>query len=145
MIIREAEKSDLEGLLELYLHLHENEKPLITLELISLWDEIIQNPDYHLMVGEVDGKLVSSVTLVVVKNLTRGLRPYALIENVVTHRDYRCRGYAQALMQKATGTARSANCYKIMLLTGAKVESTLRFYEKCGFNCKDKTAFILWL
>jgi GNAT superfamily N-acetyltransferase len=48
-------------------------------------------------------------------------------------------------MQKATEKARSANCYKIMLLTGAKVESTLRFYEKCGFNRKDKTAFILWL
>ena len=145
MTIREAEKSDLEGLLELYLHLHENEKPSVTPELISLWDEMIQDPDYHLMVGEVDGKLVSSVTLVVVKNLTRELRPYALIENVVTRREYRCRGYARALMQKATEKARSANCYKIMLLTGAKVESTLRFYEKCGFNSKDKTAFILWL
>ncbi|NLO39823.1 MAG: GNAT family N-acetyltransferase [Ruminiclostridium sp.] len=145
MTIREAEKSDLEGLLELYLHLHENEKPSVTPELISLWDEMIQDPDYHLMVGEVDGKLVSSVTLVVVKNLTRELRPYALIENVVTRREYRCRGYARALMQKATEKARSANCYKIMLLTGAKVESTLRFYEKCGFNRKDKTAFILWL
>ena len=145
MTILEAEISDLEGLLELYLHLHENEKPSVTPELISLWDEMIQDPDYHLMVGEVDGKLVSSVTLVVVKNLTRELRPYALIENVVTRREYRCRGYARALMQKATETARSANCYKIMLLTGAKVESTLRFYEKCGFNRKDKTAFILWL
>ena len=145
MTILEAEISDLEGLLELYLHLHENEKPSVTPELISLWDEMIQDPDYHLMVGEVDGKLVSSVTLVVVKNLTRELRPYALIENVVTRREYRCRGYARALMQKATEKARSANCYKIMLLTGAKVESTLRFYEKCGFNRKDKTAFILWL
>jgi ribosomal protein S18 acetylase RimI-like enzyme len=145
MTIREAEKSDLEGLLELYLYLHENEKLPVTPELLSLWDEMIQNPNYHLMVGEVDGKLVSSVTLVVVKNLTRGMRPYALIENVVTHKDYRCRGYAQALMQRATEIARSANCYKIMLLTGAKIESTLHFYEKCGFNRNDKTAFIQWL
>lgn len=145
MTIREAEKTDLEGLLELYLHLHENEKLPVTPELLSLWDEIVQNPDYHLMVGEADGKFVSSVTLVVIKNLTRGMRPYALIENVVTHKDYRCRGYAQALMNKAAEIARNANCYKIMLLTGAKIESTLRFYEKCGFNHKDKTAFIMWL
>lgn len=145
MKIREVEKTDLEGLLELYLHLHENEKPAVTEELASLWDELVQNPDYHLIVGEVDGKLVSSVTLVVIKNLTRGMRPYALVENVVTHKDYRCRGYAQALMKRAEETARSANCYKIMLLTGAKIESTLRFYEKCGYNQKDKTAFIQWL
>ena len=32
-----------------------------------------------------------------------------------------------------------------MLLTGSKQESTLRFYEKAGYNCKDKTAFIQWL
>ncbi len=145
MTIREAGNFDLEGLLELYLHLHECEKLPVTPELISLWEEMIQNPDYHLLIGEVDGKLVSSVTLVVIKNLTRGMRPYALIENVVTHKDYRCRGYAQALMQRAAEIARNANCYKIMLLTGAKIESTLRFYEKCGFNSKDKTAFIQWL
>lgn len=35
--------------------------------------------------------------------------------------------------------------YKIMLLTGAKNESTLKFYEKCGFNSRDKTAFIKWI
>lgn len=145
MTIREAEKNDLEGLLELYLHLHEKDKPPMTQDLTSLWDEIHENPDYHLIIGEQDDRLVCSVTLVVVKNLTRGMRPYALIENVVTHQDYRQRGYGQALMKRALDIARSRNCYKVMLLTGSKEESTLRFYEKCGFNRKDKTAFIAWL
>lgn len=67
-----------------------------------------------------------------------------MIENVVTHRDYRRRGYARALMQRAVNIAESRSCYKIMLLTGAKDEGTLQFYEKCGFNKKDKTAFIKW-
>jgi len=31
-----------------------------------------------------------------------------------------------------------------MLLTGAKDENTLRYYERCGFNSKDKTASIKW-
>ena len=48
-------------------------------------------------------------------------------------------------MQKAVEIAKSAGCYKVMLLTGAKNENTLRFYEKCGFNSKDKTAFIKWI
>lgn len=145
MLIREAEKTDLDGLQELYLHLHEKGKLPEIPELTSLWNEIIADENYHILVGEIDGKIISSVTLVVVKNLTRGMRPYALIENVVTHKDYRRRGYAGALMQKAVDIARSSGCYKIMLLTGAKDEGTLRFYEKCGFNSKDKTAFIRWI
>ena len=38
-----------------------------------------------------------------------------------------------------------ANCYKMMLLTGSKEESTKRFYENAGYNSSDKTAFIRWL
>lgn len=145
MLIREVVKSDLDGLQELYLHLHESEKLPETPQLKLLWDEIIADENYHILVGEIEGKIVSSVTLVIIKNLTRGMRPYALIENVVTHRDYRCRGYASALVQRAVYIAKSRSCYKIMLLTGAKDEGTLRFYEKCGFNRKDKTAFIKWI
>jgi len=145
MIIREVMKSDLDGLQELYLHLHEKEKLPETPELISLWNEIIADENYHILVGEVDGKIVSSVTLVIIKNLTRGMRPYALIENVVTHRDYRCRGYAQTLMKRAVDIAASKSCYKVMLFTGSKDENVLKFYEKCGFNSRDKTAFIKWI
>mgnify|MGYP000911690902 CR=1 FL=1 len=145
MIIREISKSDLDGLQELYKHLHEDEKLPETIELVSLWGKIIADENYHILVGEIDNKIVSSVTLVIIKNLTRGMKPYALIENVVTHKDYRCRGYAQFLMQRAVEMAENRGCYKIMLLTGAKSESTLKFYEKCGFNSKDKTAFIKWL
>ncbi|UZQ85709.1 GNAT family N-acetyltransferase [Thermoclostridium stercorarium] len=145
MQIREARKGDLDGLQELYLHLHETGKLPETPELISLWNEILADENYHILVAEVEGRIVSSVTLVVIKNLTRGMRPYALIENVVTHKDYRRRGYATALMDKAMDIARDSGCYKVMLLTGAKDENTLRFYEKCGFNSKDKTAFIKWI
>lgn len=41
--------------------------------------------------------------------------------------------------------AKKEKCYKIMLLTGSKEESTLNFYRKCGYNSEDKTAFIQWL
>ena len=48
-------------------------------------------------------------------------------------------------MNKASEIAVENNCYKIMLLTGSKKDSTLNFYEYCGYNRNDKTAFIKWL
>ena len=101
--------------------------------------------NHHIIVCEVDGKLVSSCVCVIIPNLTRNIRPYAFIENVVTHADYRGKGYATACLNYAKGLAVKANCYKMMLLTGSKSESTLNFYKRAGYNCMDKTAFIQWL
>jgi GNAT superfamily N-acetyltransferase len=145
MIIREVKSNDLDKLQELYLYLHESEKLPNTGQLLKLWREIIEDKNYHIFVADHDGILVSSVTLVIVKNLTRQMRFYALIENVVTHKDYRGKGFASALMNKAYEIAKSEGCYKIMLLTGSKETKTIKFYENCGFNCKDKTGFIKWI
>lgn len=103
------------------------------------------DPNYHLLIGEVSGELVSSVTLVVVENLTHNMRPYAVIENVVTHANYRGSGYATTLIAYARELAIAAGCYKIMLLTGSKREETLRFYERCGFDRYAKQAFLMKL
>lgn len=145
MIIREVLKNDLDSLQELYMHLHETGKQSFCVELEVLWNEIIADNNYHIFVGEIEGKIVSSVTLVTIKNLTRNMKPYALIENVVTHADYRNKGYASKIMNKACEVATCSGCYKIMLLTGSKSNSTLNFYANCGFNCEDKTAFIKWI
>jgi GNAT superfamily N-acetyltransferase len=145
--IREAGLSDLDALQELYrFHLVETPPPPAEESAaLVLLRKIAADPDYHLLVGEEDGRIVCSVTLVVVKNLTHGGRPYALIENVVTHADFRGRGFASKLMGRAGEIAGASGCYRIMLMTGSKKESTLRFYENCGYNRNDKTGFVKWL
>lgn len=145
MRIREAEYKDLKPILELYLHLHEKEVPEESELLRQTWDKIISDKDHHLIVCEEDGKIVSSCVCVIIPNLSRQVRPYAFVENMVTHQEYRGKGYATACLDYAKKVAEESNCYKMMLLTGSKEEKTLRFYQNAGYNSSDKTAFIQWL
>lgn len=145
MSVREIRANELHALLELYLHLHESKIPDNTEYLARTWQTITEDKNHHIFVAEENGQLVSSCVCVIIPNLTRGVRPYAFVENVVTHKDYRNRGFATAVLEKAKQTAIDCNCYKMMLLTGAKDAETLRFYQKAGYNSGDKTAFIQWL
>ncbi|MCR4779636.1 MAG: GNAT family N-acetyltransferase [Ruminiclostridium sp.] len=144
-MIREINENDLDGLMKLYMQLHGNPFPEMTADVMRKWRKVLDDPDHHIIVAEEDGKIVSSCVCVVITNLTRGQRPYALIENVVTDEAYRKRGLASACLDYAKDIALRENCYKMMLLTGSKEESTLRFYERAGYNRNDKTAFIQWL
>lgn len=145
MDIRQAEKADLQQLLTLYTQLHGDGIPEISEHVDNLWDGILSDKNHHIIVGLIDDEIVSSCVIVVVPNLTHNQRPYAIIENVITHEAYRNRGYATSILDYAKNIAKSKNCYKIMLLTGSKKESTLSFYERAGYNRNDKTAFIQWL
>lgn len=144
-MIREANRDDLKDILELYLDLHETEIPEDSEHLSDIWEQIISDENHHLIVCEEDGKIVSSCVCVIIPNLTRNVRPYAFVENVVTHRDFRGKGYATECLNFAKGIAVTNNCYKMMLLTGSKSEEILNFYKKAGYNSTDKTAFIQWL
>lgn len=144
-MIREIESRDFDSLMNLYMQLHDNPFPEKTPEVMALWDRITKNKDHHIIVAEEDGKIVSSCVCVIIENLTHGMQPYAFIENVVTDKDYRKRGLATACLDYAKEIALRERCYKMMLLTGSKMESTLRFYERAGYNSNDKTAFIQWL
>ena len=145
MEIREAENADLEQLIELYMQLNDNEMAVFDDRLWAIWREILADKNHHIIVGEIDGDVISSCVIVIVPNLTHYQRPYALIENVVTLEGYRGKGFATQILHHAKEIARRENCYKIMLMTGSKQKSTLRFYERAGYNRTDKTAFIQWL
>ena len=144
-MVREAKREDLDSLLKLYLFLHEERIPDHDRHLTETWEQIHGDRNHHLIVNEVGGQIVSSCVCVIIPNLTRNVRPYAFIENVVTHADYRKKGYARECLDYAKKIAQQENCYKIMLLTGSKKAETLHFYEEAGYNSSDKTAFIQWL
>ena len=144
-MVREIQYDELKELLELYLSLHEDFIPEQSESLENVWNEILNDKNHHLLVNIIDGKIVSSCVCVIIPNLTRNIRPYAFVENVVTLEEYRGNGYATECLNYAKKIAVANNCYKIMLLTGSKDEKTLSFYRNAGYNSSDKTAFIQWL
>lgn len=144
-MVREIYENELSKLLNLYLYLHEKSVPERTEHLKTTWETIIKDKNHHIIVNEADNKIVSSCVCVIIPNLTRNVRPYAFIENVVTRKDCRGRGYATECLNYAKEIAKMENCYKMMLLTGSKEESILKFYRSTGYNSSDKTAFIQWL
>ena len=138
--IRPAEENDLPPLLALYHHLHPDDPEMEPNLSIERFAEMLAHPGMTIFVG-VSGETISStVTLIVIPNLTRGGQPYALVENVVTDARFRQRGHAGALIRHAFEHAWQQGCYKVMLLTGSQDPATLKFYEGCGF-VQNKTGY----
>jgi GNAT superfamily N-acetyltransferase len=140
---REIRESELKELLALYRHLHDEDYPLPADSVIEgVWDRIQADPNQHYFGVFVDGRLTASCVLIVVPNLTRGCRPYGIVENVVTHADERRKGHGREVLKAALEYAWEKNCYKAMLLTGRKNEGIFRFYESAGFDRHAKQAFL---
>ncbi len=139
--IRPARPQDLSGVLALYRQLHPHDAVLDLAAAAPAWSAVLSSGLTTPFVADVAGRVVSSCTLAIIPNLSRGGRPYGVIENVVTHADHRRTGLGRAVLHAALDKAWSANCYKVLLATGSQKEATLRFYEGVGFQRGGKTYF----
>ncbi len=140
VVLREAERDDLAGLLELYRALNPADRDMSAEEADTAFAAILAQPGLSIFLATEGEDAVATATLQIVPNLTRAARPYALIENVVTLENRRGRGYGRAVVRHAVEAAFAANCYKVMLLTGRQNPEVHAFYESCGF-VQNKTGF----
>jgi len=135
---------DLAKLLALYDHLHRTDDPLPAQEQVeAIWVRILSDDSHLYMGGFLGETLISACNAVVVPNLTRGTRPYAVIENVVTHAEHRRTGAGTKVMRRLIDECIARGCYKIMLISSADRDSAHAFYESLGFDKKSKQAFVL--
>ncbi len=143
---RHIGQDELPALIALYKFLHETDEPLPEeKKLQKIWSDFLADPKVHCLVAEADNKPVATCVLTIIPNLTRGARPYGLIENVVTHGDHRAQGIGTGLLKYAQEIARENNCHKVMLITQRQLDSTLRFYDNAGFQRNGRTAFVAYL
>ncbi|MFC3068115.1 GNAT family N-acetyltransferase [Phenylobacterium soli] len=139
--IRPARPDELAGVLALYRQLNPGDPVLSLAAAEPAWSALLTSGVTTTFVADLGGLLVASCTLAIVPNLSRGARAYGVIENVVTDADHRRRGFGRAVLEAALDRAWAADCYKVLLATGSKRESTLRFYEGAGFTRDAKTYF----
>jgi GNAT superfamily N-acetyltransferase len=91
-------------------------------------------PGQELLVAEEDGKVIGTMTLIIVPNLTHGGLPWAGVESVMVDAAYRRRGIGKLMMDYALPEARKARCYKIQLISDKFRTEAHRFYESLGYS-----------
>ncbi|TNC10714.1 GNAT family N-acetyltransferase [Methylobacterium terricola] len=140
LVVRPIDRADLSRLLALDVHLDPDDARCPPDVAVRMLDRLLRSEGSAVLVGAIGDALVTTCTLVVIPNLTRGGQPYALIEDVVTHADHRGARYGRAVLRAAVERAWEAGCYKVMLMTGSTKPSTLAFYAAAGF-AQSKTGF----
>jgi GNAT superfamily N-acetyltransferase len=130
LTIRAADQNDLPSLLALYTQLHPDDETMSPAVASNILAQFLRYPGSAIFLGVRDDAVVTTCTLIVIPNLTRGGTPYGLIENVVTDARHRQQGYGKEILKAAIAAAWHHDCYKVMLLTGSKNPATLRFIRK---------------
>ena len=143
MKVRKIKETELGKLLSLYEHLHDDDTKIDNDALEVIWQKILNNDSLIYFVIGQDDLLVSSCNLTIILNLTRRAKAIGLIENVVTHSNYRNKGLGKLVIKTAVNFAKRKNCYKITLLSSSKRTGAHKFYETLGFSSDDKVGYVM--
>jgi N-acetylglutamate synthase-like GNAT family acetyltransferase len=132
--VRPATQADLPALLALYAELHPDDVRLPLPDALRAWHAIEAQPGRVIVLAESDGAVAGTADCATLPNLTRGARPFMLVENVIVTAQRRRSGIGAALLDAVVALARDADCYKIQLLSRATRHAAHAFYESRGFR-----------
>lgn len=135
--VRRARLADLPALDRLYreLHLDEYDEFASTAaKFRSAFGSIARNRDHHLLVAEQSGRVVGTLHLLMFRHLGHGLRPVAIVENVVVRSGLRSKGIGERMMAAAGTIAQANGCYKMSLTSNIQRPRAHRFYERLGWR-----------
>jgi GNAT superfamily N-acetyltransferase len=139
---RPARESDLGPLLVLFRvsEVSAAAEPMARAE--RIWAEMLARDGLTVFVSEADEKVVSTCMLITAPHLLRSGRLHGFLENVVTHPEYRGRGFGRAVVLAALASAWQQDCFHVFLQSGRADPRTHRFYEGCGFTPGLRTAYV---
>ena len=139
---RRARADDLARLLALYRvsEVSAAAEPMERTE--SIWAQMLSRDGLTVFVAEAEPDIVATCMLITAPNLLRSGRQHAFLENVVTHPQYRGRGFGRAVVLTALAVAWEQDCHHVFLQSGRADPRVHRFYEGCGFEPGVRTAYV---
>ena len=141
--VRRLAAADLDPLLLLYADIGLLEPGSDRTKLEQTWRRILASDMLFYLGVFVGSTLASTCHAVMVPNLSRGVRPYAIIENVGTLATHRRQGLGSLAMQAIIAHCWEAGCYKVMLASGLQRAGAHAFYQALGFDARAKQSFVL--
>lgn len=139
MRIRDATPEDLPRLVELLAQdelgsRREVSGGTVAEEYVAAFDAIREDPNHHVLVGELDDEVVCMLQLSYLPHLTFRGGWRAQIEGVRVAAGHRGRGLGRRLLQSAVAQARDRGCHLVQLTTNKSRGEARRFYESMGFD-----------
>ena len=101
-------------------------------------ESIVASDSSHILLGQVDGVIVGSLTLVIF-HIPTGVR--AWIEDVVVEADARGKGVGEALNKFALAEAKRQGATTVDLTSRPSREAANRLYQRLGFKARETNVY----
>lgn len=135
--IRPIGEARMPGLASLYRYLHPRDPALAVVTARMTLRQAAAEAGSTVLVGFLDNIAVATCAMMVVPSGAKAGKPSALIEGVVTHPDWRRRGFGRQVLQAALARAWQAGCIRATVLTTSLDDAPAGFFLAAGF---EKTA-----
>jgi len=143
VLFRKARLEDLRAILELLndgkvgnvLERIEDPVPRLYTDAFALLDG---DPNQRLLVGEIDGRIVTSLQLTFIPGIAHQGAWRAQVEAVRVAREWRGRGIGEAMMRHVVALARERGCALVQLTTNKARDDAQRFYRRLGFTASHE-------
>ncbi len=131
MLIRKAEASDYEQLMQLY-------NLFIGTDRYSMYEKdsfkmVLNDPNSYIFVAEKDDNLVGLATMSI-RHIVRYPQPIAQLEELFVLENYRQHGIGSQFVEEVEKIAREHDCYRVYIESGYKHKPAHTFYEKIGYT-----------
>ncbi|MBW4710323.1 GNAT family N-acetyltransferase [Roseobacter sp. YSTF-M11] len=101
---------------------------------LAAFDAMAQEGSNHLIVGEVDGRVVATYQLTFISGLSLRAARRAQIESVRVSSTLRGQGVGHLMIEDAVVRARAAGCSLVQLTMNKSRTDSARFYGDLGFT-----------
>ena len=98
---------------------------------LEIFKKIKLNPEHIIIIAEIKGKIVGSITLLIEPKFIHQGGLVGHIEDVVINKNFQNKKIGEKIIKQVLEIAKNRGCYKTILDCSDKVKP---FYEKLGFK-----------